>query len=68
MLDRNNGFDKHYYQVRLPTALDPTTQLIRTAGHWHLCQHKVPLTQKFLVTSQLMVPEGEGFCGWDLFR
>ena len=44
MLDRNNGFDKHYYQVILETAYSPTSQLIHRARHWHLCQHKVPLT------------------------
>lgn len=55
LLDRNNGLDKHYYQVSHREALSSTPKLSGVAWYWHICQYDLLVTYKPSIPPQFLV-------------
>lgn len=55
LLDRSNGFDKHYYQVRHLQALCSTLKLSEVARNWHIRPHQLFVAYKPSIPDQLVV-------------
>lgn len=59
LLDRSNGIDKHYYQVRHRKAPSSARKLSDIAWDWHICQYQVHVAYQPSIPAQLVVSKSQ---------